>query len=223
MIFLGITTIIYTAFYSFGFDLFRFVEGFGPSWLIAIYILGAFIKKYEFYKKIKSSFLCIVGYLLLVILTLVSKVVITKVTTLILGAPNREQIFMTYVSPTILGCAICLVFLFYHMKFNKRVEKLISFAAPAAFGVYLFHMQQLVFDNVLPDKVRWIAELPELVIPIVVLGVSFSIFIIGICVDKIRAYLFKWLKIDVLSQKIELLVRNKINILINYISHRIVE
>ena len=158
-----------------------------------------------------------------VLFTWISKTVIGEITAKILGTPNRELIFLSYVSPTILGCAVCLVGLFYHIRLHERVKLLVSFMAPAAFGVYLFHEQPIIASQVLKGSFVWITELPGIVVPSVVLGISILIFAIGISIDKLRAILFKMLKIDVLAKKIEKLLRRTFQKFAEYFSCIIVE
>lgn len=210
-----IVMFFYSILTSLGFDPLRFSAGYSFSWLIVLYVFGAFIKKFDLHKIIKKPIIC---YLFLVFITWLSKILIGWVTELILGAPNRELIFLSYISPTIFGCAICLVSFFYDVKFPERIEKVISYVAPNTFGVYLLHVQPVVFGQLIVGGFCWILKFPELVIPIVVFITSLIIFFLGVCFEKIRAHLFEILKIGLLSSKIEMVIRNTVTFIVNYIS-----
>lgn len=87
--------------------------------------------------------------------------------------------------------AASYMILFVKIKTGDTARKIISFAAPAAFGVYLIHVHSLVWDCFLNERFHWIAYADPWKIPALICGCSAGIFIVCICIEKIRIWLFK--------------------------------
>ena len=180
-------------------DPFHLVRGYSFLWLAILYVLGAYIRKYDVYKEIKKNMLLMVGIILL-LFTWIWKLGIGR---LFVSKLAIEDMFISYISPTILGFAIVLLILFAQMNIKIRARKWIISIAPSAFGVYLIHTQPLLFEYVLKGRFTVIAELSAWLIPIVVLGLAALIFICGILIDKIRKVIFETCRLNLLAQEIE--------------------
>lgn len=106
---------------------------------------------------------------------------------------------VNYVSPTILLSGILMVVLFSRIKVKGSILKKIS---PLAFGIYLFQLNQVIWNNVLKDAFTWIAERPVYIGVMLVILFAFAIFVSGLLVEYIRSKLEKLLRITALSNKI---------------------
>lgn len=201
---------------NFGFSIYEFKGGYSCTWLIVLYLLGACICKFELYNKV-SKIQAILWYFVFVIITWVSKYAIRNFTNLVVGTSFWENTLVQYISPTILGSAVCLLAFFSQLKCGKNMKRIIAFITPAIFGVYLLHVQPIVFEQIFQDKFLWITKLPDIVIPSIVFGVSIAILILGILVDKCRAYLFKILKLKTLATKIDLFIRKNLEVAVKFI------
>lgn len=171
-------------------------------WLAILYILGAYIRKYEVFKKMKKKTLLIIGIGLL-LFTWVWKIGMGMLTVKLVGYELGDGIFVSYTSPTILGTALILVLLFANMEVKNGMKKYVKFLASSAFGVYLIHTHPLVFEYIIKGRFTEIARLSVWEIPFTVLGIAVFIFIGGVLIDKIRIIIFKVCKVNLLAQKLE--------------------
>lgn len=185
-------------------DPFALKAGFTFVWLSALYIIGAAIKKYDIYvNKIGGVLL---SALSCIIVTVLSKISIGWITTRLVGSPNGAMLLYNYISPTEVLLAISLLILFANIKVSSKAAKLIGFAAPATFGVYLIHDNPLVREEVIVKLGEKIVELPGILPPFVVCGAAFVILIVCLLIDRIRIALFNVLKVKELSAKIDSLI-----------------
>lgn len=183
--------------------------GYSMLWLIVLYIIGAYMKKYEIQRKFNKKALVITGVSLL-ILTWTWKMVIGKITNTLINQMSWGNLFISYTSPTILGIAVMMLLLFANMPVKNVARRIIKFSAPSAFGVYIIHTQPLFYNNILKDRFINIANLDTWVIPFAVLGVAIAIFVIGVIIDKLRIMLFKLIKVEKIAKLIEYYVRKSI-------------
>ena len=75
------------------------------------------------------------------------------------------------------------------------------------FGVYLIHVQPIFFSEIMGTKFQWIAELPGILPPIVMLLVALAILVVCLLIDRARMLLFDLLKIKQLSVKVEEIIK----------------
>ena len=111
-------------------------------------------------------------------------------------------ILFKYTSPTILLNAIIIVTVFSRFNINS---KLISSLSSLTFGIYLFQMNQIVWDK-LKNAFAFVAQKSIIIGVIYVLAISLAIFTIGLIVEFLRNKTSKFLRIPELSKKIAVLV-----------------
>ncbi len=185
-------------------DPFCLNNGFSFLWLIALYLLGAWIKKSNLAYKIKSKY---IWYILVICLLVpwMFKVFISFILAPMLGDSIMAigNFFIYYLSPTVLFFSVCLVLLFAKIKVTKLARGFIKVFSPIAFGVYIIHEDLFIKSFFIMDKFRFVAELDVWYIPLVIFGISILIFIICGIIDWIRIYIFKLLKIRKFAEKVE--------------------
>jgi len=71
-------------------DIGNTVNGYSVLWLSILYLLGAYIKKYDI--KVERYSKTIIGYLLCVLITWGSKLIIEFYTNMVFGTPRMETI-----------------------------------------------------------------------------------------------------------------------------------
>lgn len=162
-----------------------FYNGFNTAWLIALYLVGGYFKMHH----VNISW----------------KLCVTVYTTCVIGMAAMHNIRgftpFDYASPLSLISA-CVVFQLFAKWRPTRpcVVKSIEFFVPYAFGVYLIHVQPPVWHyiqkavglvNYRVCSEWWMIVLPALVI-----------FVACLLIDMCRGYLFHWLKVGVLAEKI---------------------
>ena len=180
--------ILTASLYSLLADLFSTNGGYFPMWLVLLYILGAAIKKCGIGNNIKP-YQAAIGIFLLCLFTY-----LYRLHGISFWVINQTS-FVTYTSPTILAMAILYVIVFPKIRFSKAAKKVIGFAAPGAFAVYLLNTQPLLFKYVMKDLFRPLAD--QSIFKIIVFVIGFSVlFVIGsILADRVRIKIFEICKV----------------------------
>ena len=185
-------------------------EGYSAIWLMILYLVGGYLGKYGIGKNVRTvKFL--IGYLIAVCLTWLSKLCIELLTLRILGEVRAGNYFIRYESPFIFMAAIFLLLFFANLKISNFWKKIIGFLSPMAFGVYLIHVHPLVFLGILKEGFTEYASLPWVLEILAVLGTAAVIYLICSLIDFIRLQLFKALhirqKLDSFEEHIRVKIR----------------
>lgn len=193
---LGLPT---TVFYG---DPFELSYGCSVLWLIIMYLIGAYIKKYDEGKSVDCKKYAI-GFLVCVISTSVAKYVIVFAASKI-GVSLPGSFLDTNLTPTIVGAAICLVYLFKNLNIkNQKISNAIVYVGSLSYGIFLVHFHPFVVSNFLSGAFSWVAQKPAvLMIPLIILSAG-GVYIASAVVEAIRKFLFKVIKIDSLGGFLE--------------------
>ena len=153
-------------------------KGFGMTWLIILYILGAYLRRLDL-EKIKTSFL-VALYLFSSLITF-------------LGMNGIGEIWFWYPSPSLVLASLAIFILFAKWKISGqgRLSALIAFLAPASFGVYLIHLHPLIEKHLLVDQFISLLGLEEWLLPFALFGLSFVIYLVSSLIERVRLCLFK--------------------------------
>ena len=175
-------------------DIWGLGNGYSSLWLMIVYLLGGYIRKYGIFKTVKSIWF-LITYLGCVILTWLSMWVIQVITINLFGSAKCDGMWRSYLSITILVAAIALVLLFERINPPRALKRAISFFAPLAFSVYLIHEHPLIRENFITNRFVWIADLNPVFLVLTVLGVAFCIFTVCMMIDVVRESIFNLLKL----------------------------
>ncbi len=167
-------------------DPFKTNEGYSALWLVVLYCIGALAKKIKLFETKKSSVL---------ILVWAACIVLTWGIYVFVG--NDELI--KYVSPTILLSGMIMVVLFARIKLKGT---LISKLSPLAFGIYLFQINQVIWNNILKDAFAFVVSKPIALGVVYVFAFASLIFVSGLIVEFLRSKIAKWIRIPDLSKRI---------------------
>jgi hypothetical protein len=85
------------------------------------------------------------------------------------------------------------------------------FFAPVTFGVYLIHVEPLIWKSIMKDRFVDYLEFSPIVMTIAVLGTALVIWFICSMIDKVRLEIFKILKVKQLLNNTENALREKIS------------
>lgn len=191
-------SVIQTLFYS---DAFGTNDGYSAIWLMILYLLGGYVRKYGQSGNGKAvKFL--IGYFTMTGLTWLSKLIIEILTLHFLGEVRAGNYLISYKSPTIVMAAVCLLLFFERINISPFWKKIIRFFSPMAFGVYLIHNHPLISSYFMKARFIEYASFPWIIEILAVFGTAACINIICYAIDFIRLELFKRLHI---RQKIDLL------------------
>lgn len=186
------------------FDTFKFGGGHSSIWLSCLYIIGAYIGKFNvIYKGIKRYiFIFIYFFIFLMLCSLFNHFRDYKIFSFSENYKIKLRNFIKrlmsrrlyHVIRTTLAIFITLFFL--QIKYNKYLSKVITFCGPLTFGVYLIHFNSNVNYNYLGNILK--QESYNLTaneaIKMLILK-SLKLFIVCIAIEYLRHSLFSILKI----------------------------
>lgn len=195
-----------TLFYS---DVFGTMDGYSAIWLMILYLIGGYIGKYHSQSD-KNPLLFFLGYVLMVVLIWLPKVVIELLTLQVLGEVRAGNYLISYKSPTILMAAVFLLLCFSNLKLSDRMKKKVSFVAPMSFSVYLIHNHPLVATVVMNRMFAPYAELPVVEMVVKVLLTALFIYVVCSLIDWFRLYVFRKIGIRKRIDRIEGKLKSKI-------------
>ena len=159
-------------------------------WLSTLYLIGAYISKYNVLEKIpKGMFLVMYGAAILI--SWVFK----------LYVPNGG-VLVSYTSPTILLSGVALLFFFARVNLHP-LRHVIKFLSPLAFSVYLIHVHPLIWKQYMLRRYVEFAGFPTWKMLLAVFCAILGVYLFCSAVDLIRHHLFKLLGLKKRLEKIE--------------------
>ena len=171
-------------------------------WFIVLYIIGAYIKKYDINISTKRGITYYINILITMLLSrFIPEILLRNSNINILKkAPN---LFYNYSSILVFLMSLIVFLLFKNIKIeNKIINKIILFFGPLTFGVYLIHDNNFVrgwlWENINTTGFMYSSMFVVKMIAIVII-----IFIVCSFIEYIRQKLFRILKVDKLANKIE--------------------
>ncbi|MGT2933883.1 acyltransferase [Streptococcus catagoni] len=169
---------------------FSLSKGFEMTWLIILYIVGAYLhrinlKQFSTKKLLGLYFLCMA---------------ITYVMKFLVG-----DIWYWYVSPSLSLGAISLFIIFAKMVITPEhfLFTFIRVVSPATLGVYLAHLHPLLVRFVIRDFAEPFVHVHILLYPFLILGVSILIYGFAFLIEKSRFHIFEWLRVAQLMKWID--------------------
>lgn len=176
-----------------GGDPFVVSYGYSMVWLITLYLIGAWMKKCHVIERIPTS-ATVAGLFVSILVTWVAKQFL----------PNwiGTSVLVSYISPMNLLIAASYFCLFAKLRFPNSIQRFISVLSPAAFGVYLIHVQKVVWQHFIASSFSTLSEVSVIGMIIGVLGCAVVIFSVCICMELVRIWIFRLLHMEILTQKI---------------------
>ncbi len=187
-------------------DIFFTNGGYSFIWLSALYMFGGIINKLDIANKI-STFVLYFTSAFSILVSFLFKVFFTKY-------PNENidsSVLMTYISPTILLCAISLLIISVKTNIKSKFSvSVIKFLSPLSFSVYLIHTNPYVWENIFKNRFVAYAEFSPIKLIAFVILTALAIFFICAFIDLIRFFIFKVTKISKNLAKIEYKINLKL-------------
>lgn len=176
--------------------------GYSFIWLILLYLVGAYIHKYNIAENAKKStaWLTFAGALLL---TFGFQAAMQLFPQDIFPTFEFQGVLLDHTSPTMILMGVSLLIALSKQNFGVFGTKMISFCAPAALGVYLIHVNKLVWQYLFKDFAKDFVQYHWVIMILLIFAAAIAIYAVCILVEKVRIWLFKLVKIPVLCQKIE--------------------
>lgn len=186
-------------------DGFRLNDGYSPIWLMIMYLVGAYMKKFNVGAKMKK-WLALLLYVISSLCSFILCVFSKKLLKIILG---NDISYLSYTSPFVVLSAIFLFIFFSKLKFGKKTEKLINYITPAALGVYLIHTHPLVFNRLMKDIAMPLVNHGTAAMIFGSVAMALAVFIICIVIDLLRIQLFRLIRINALCKKLDEVFNSK--------------
>lgn len=192
-------SVLSTAVSRFWGDLFSTSNGYSMLWLTVLYILGASFKrcqndllnKFKHLRKIAT-----VGWMGCSLITFIFHNLGRYLPDSFPGKETLVNCLVNYISPTILGCACCMLVVFSQFKISSdKCKKCVKSISRLSFGVYLIHVHPLIWEYIMDKRFINFAIMPVWKMLLGVIISALVIFISCICIDAIRSKLFEMLKI----------------------------
>lgn len=180
-------------------DGFRLNDGYSPIWLMIMYLVGAYMKKFNVGAKMKK-WLALLLYVISSLCSFILCVFSNKLLKIMLG---NDISYLSYTSPFVVLSAIFLFIFFSKLKFGKKTEKLINYITPAALGVYLIHTHPLVFNKLMKDIAMPLVNHGTAAMIFGSVAMALAIFIMCIVIDLLRIQLFRLIRINALCKKLD--------------------
>ena len=207
ILFIGVFSSLYDA--NFGSDVYLVNRGYATWWMMVIYMVGAYIRKYDVFSKTKKSRFLIIFFATVIVST-VLKLLLQSYILDKFGTLRYNTMFFKYTSMNICICAAALFLFFRGLNCKAWVSRIIGFLAPMTFSVYLIHDHPLIRQYVIKKKLGFIGEMNTPMMLLTTIGVAVGIYLVCSAIDLIRLYLFKWLKVKPRLEKLENNIKEKI-------------
>jgi surface polysaccharide O-acyltransferase-like enzyme len=183
-------------------DTFSLNSGYSMFWLAYLYIIGACIKKCDWWNTLESRLASTI-YLSYILISWGIKISFEGITTCLFGYSKAGYTFISYTSPTMVLAAVALFISFKNATVSPKLTRLISQLSPAAFGVYLIHEHQYIKEHLIVGKFSFLCEYNT---PLMVIGVIASALLIFsgcLFIDWVRCKIFKSMHVKEFLEKIE--------------------
>ncbi len=160
--------------------------GYSALWLMVLYCIGALAKKAKLFEN-KSTILLIFAW--------GGSALVTWLVHTFVGTDRLTS----YVSPTILLNGLIMVVLFSRIKLKGNI---ISKISPLAFGIYLFQLNQVIWNHYLKGAFSFVVQHSVFIGILYVLAFATLIFVSGLAAEFARTKIAKLIKLPMLSKKI---------------------
>lgn len=204
---LGLAIFLVFGAYSVLVDRFKISDGYSFIWLALLYCLGGILKKCAVGERLKPR----TAVALALALSLCGWAWrVTGPELSLFGVHVTRLTLQKYTSPTVLGAAILYVLAFSKLRFGKQMNRLIAYAAPCAFAVYLLNTHPLFFRNVMENRFAFLATASPLVIVGITLAFSVGFVAASVLIDRLRLRLFDLLHIPQMLAALDRAVHNAV-------------
>lgn len=176
--------------YSYSGDAFYVVGGYSALWLIALYVMGACIKRSGLLSGAKSA------TLLLVMLASVAVALIYHFLPLPEFFDESKKMATRFIDLPLVIFDLCLFALTVRLDIrSEKLRKLLLWLSPLTFSVYLITLHPL-FWELQKSRFTFAAKGSVWLTAPILLGCGIAIFTVCILADKLRDLLFRLVRVD---------------------------
>lgn len=194
-----------------GNDVIKIGRGYSSIWLLCLYIIGGYVKLFDFKFKNRSKTLYFMIYICSSLIALLSRTIILKFP--VLTEYFDRNILLEYNSITIVINAFVLFLMFLKINIFDKFKKIVSFLSSISFSVYLIHFQKSMRTIMIDNLYTHFMYMPVYQMVFMILFTAVVIYVVCTIIDIFRYYLFKFLRVEKLSdwldKKIVLMLTKK--------------
>ena len=201
LLFIGLFASIYTG--VTGTDSYGVNRGFSAWWMMVLYLVGAYIRKYDPFSNTKRWRFLLAFFLTAAVSTALKLLVQ-------LFAIRRFHIvryfsttFFNYNSINLWIGALCLFLFFRGLKLKPLICRVVAFLTPMTFSVYLIHDHPLIRARIFKTAFLPLGTLSTPLMLLSAAGISVLIYLACSAVDYLRVLLFRLLRIRKLLDRLE--------------------
>ena len=192
-------------------DPMTFQGGYTAFWLLYLYLFGAYIKHYSIAQKFSftslNSFFCVTTVTSFLLWCLLQYLLRFRP-----GLLRYSMLLVNYTAPIMFASSLVLFLEF--VKFNHfsfMVKKLIKLFAPATLGVYLIHVNHLIWEKYIKGFAVGFVNGSATMMAVKVVFTALCIYLACSFVDLLRIYLFKALRINEICEQISNQIEEKLD------------
>ena len=200
IVFIGVFGSIYDAFNDS--DVYGVNRGYSVWWMMVLYMVGAYVRKYDAFSGAKRSRLLIL-YGATVVVSAAIRLAVLGLTNDAYGNPRYTNLCTKYNSLNICICAMALFLLFRSLRFKDGVNRWIAFLAPMTFSVYLIHDHPYVRNYIIKAHLSFMHPMSTPFMLATMLAVAVGIYLLCSAIDLLRLWLFQLLHVKPLLEKLE--------------------
>lgn len=168
-------------------DVFSLNRGYSPWWMIVLYTIGAYIKRFKTELSLNIRYIIMFLIILLVLSYVMEKIGELMCTSFLAEQLNIRDIVVGYTKTLTVFESLATFLIFENIIISSNVlKKWISIIAKATFGVYLFHDNIYIrqaYSNML-DSFFWGGVGSAALLAI-------SLFMLGVVIELLRTYIVK--------------------------------
>ena len=180
-------------------DVFYTMNGYSALWLIVMYILGAAIRHHGLLQNRRARFYAAV-FGGAIACNWIVKFGLAYLSVRLTGGENAHtNVSLEYTSPTIIAASVTLLILFSRINLGKVALTLVKFLSPLAFGVYLIHMQPMLWTLFGEAPFAYLVEFPLYKAAPWFVAIVVSVYLACSLLEWVRRLLFKLLHVSALE------------------------
>lgn len=174
-------------------DPFLTASGNHALWLLILYALGAYVRRFDPFARLSTKRLCML-FVGACIVQACSGFVLRSLSSRLTGKAVTQWYFICNDSPTTLILSLLALALFSRLRL-RRSTPLLRLLVSGSFSVYLIHDHPLVRQHVIMPLGAHLASLPSFLLIPAIFAAAAIIYFACACVDMLRGKLFRVLPI----------------------------
>lgn len=177
-------------------------QGYSGAWLVYMYLIGGYLKKFGFRKKRKSNKVFIL-LLLCVCILVASKYVFESILLKIGLNADKAWLLYYYCSPFTLLISVCFLYLFTNISIKGGIlGRCFTWISKAAFGIYIIHAHPFSLDHILiGENFKWVIQDNGIVTFLLLVELIIGIVVFLGVLEHARALLFDFIGIEKVIMK----------------------